>query len=154
MARSGRHNRSCPFSRFGNRALIFAGTRSVELGALNGRVQLQKRKHEEQTRNTVNQRENSMGLSWGVKSSVCGILSLRRFCSDSRLVFIIEICQKGFRWLHASGTTIGSYRNGKESSLLSVRFTRAEATFLNAEAFTCFRWHKANGELESICVLG
>ena len=62
--------------------------------------------------------------------------------------------QKGFRWLHASGTTIGSYKNGNERSLLSVRFIRAEATFLRVSVITCFRWHGANGELETIGVLG
>ncbi len=34
--------------------------------------------------------------------------------------------------------------------LLSVRFIRAEAMFF--DAFTCFRWHEANGELETIGV--
>ena len=55
--------------------------------------------------------------------------------------------RKGFRWLHASGTTIGSYKMALERTPLSVRFIRAEATFLSISAVTCFRWHKANGEL-------
>jgi hypothetical protein len=54
---------------------------------------------------------------------------------------------RGFRWLYASGTTIGSYRIETNRSQHSVRFIRAVATFLLKLAFTCFRWHKANGEL-------
>ena len=39
-----------------------------------------------------------------------------------------------------------------ERSPLSLRFIRREATFSNVAAFTCFRWLKANGELETIGV--
>jgi hypothetical protein len=59
----------------------------------------------------------------------------------------LNINEKGFRWLYASGTIIGSYRNEMEHSRHSVRFIRAVATFLLRLALTCFRWHKANGVL-------
>ena len=37
-------------------------------------------------------------------------------------------------------------------SLISVRFIRADAAFLSLSALTCLRWHRANGELETISV--
>ena len=35
--------------------------------------------------------------------------------------------RKGFRWLHASGTTIGSYKMALERTPLSVRFIRGSS---------------------------
>ena len=32
------------------------------------------------------------------------------------LTRVHEVCKKGFRWLQASGTTIGSYKKGIEAS--------------------------------------
>ena len=48
-----------------------------------------------------------IGLAWAVKNSV-----LRRFGLAQFLFRSLEWLPKGFRWLHASGTTIGSYTNG------------------------------------------
>ena len=71
MARSGRHNRSYPFSFFEKKVFLVDDRRSGELGALNGLVQLQIRKHAEQTRKAENQRGSSMGRS---SELVCSIV--------------------------------------------------------------------------------
>ena len=55
--------------------------------------------------------------------------------------FPLASCQRDHNW---------RLQNGKERWLLSVRFIRAEATFLRVSVITCFRWHGANGELETI----
>jgi hypothetical protein len=47
-----------------------------------------------------------------------------------------------------AGPQLAATQLATKRSLLSVRFIRAEATFLSVSAFTCFRWHKANGELD------
>ncbi len=74
----------------------------------------------------------------------CGVWSMPKFCSGDSSGY-----QKGFRWLHASGTTIGSYTkcNGTFVALRPVY--PGGSNVLERVTFTCFRWHKANGELET-----
>jgi hypothetical protein len=55
-----------------------------------------------------------------------------------------EMVSAGFM---PAGPQLAATQLATERSLLSVRFIRAEATFLSVIAATCFRWHKANGEL-------
>ena len=49
-----------------------------------------------------------------------------------------------------AGPQLAATQMTTKRSLLSVRFIRAEAAILSVSAITCFRWHKANGELETI----
>ena len=58
--------------------------------------------------------------------------------------------QNGFRWLHASGTTIGSYKNGNGTLAALRPVYPGGSSVFGISAITRYRWHKANGELVAI----
>ena len=77
--------------------------------------------------------------------------SLRSFRSCHRLVSK-EDTHKVSAGFMPAGPQLAATQMATERSPLSLRFIRREATFSNVSAFTCFRWHEANGELEPIGV--